>query len=58
MKKESALYIEADTHLHYGVVVTAMAVAKNAGVAKVMMLTESDRQPDQARASSIRTNRR
>ena len=40
VKKESALYIEADTNLPYGVVVTAMAIAKNAGVAKVMMLTD------------------
>jgi biopolymer transport protein TolR len=40
VKKESALYIEADTNLPYGVVVTAMAIAKNAGVSKVMMLTD------------------
>jgi len=40
VKKEAALYIEADTNLAYGVVITAMAVAKNAGVAKVMMLTD------------------
>src|ERR1041385_4725176 len=40
VKKEGALYIEADTNLPYGVVVTAMAIAKNAGVAKVMMLTD------------------
>jgi biopolymer transport protein TolR len=39
VQKESALYIEADTHLQYGVVITAMALAKNAGVAHVMMLT-------------------
>ena len=39
VKKESALYIEADTHLDYGTVITAMAIAKNAGVAHVMMLT-------------------
>src|ERR1700742_555028 len=39
VKKESALYIEADTNLLYGRVVTAMAVAKNAGVTRVMMLT-------------------
>src|SRR5438552_18930406 len=39
VKKESALYIEADTNLPYGVVVTAMAIAKNAGVTRVMMLT-------------------
>jgi biopolymer transport protein TolR len=40
VKKESALYIEADQHLDYGVVVTAMAIAKEAGVSKVMMLTD------------------
>ena len=40
VKKEKALYISADQHLDYGVVVTAMAVAKNAGVEKVMMLTD------------------
>src|SRR5258706_10361980 len=39
VKKESALYIEADTALAYGRVVTAMAIAKNAGVTRVMMLT-------------------
>ena len=39
VKKESALYIEADTNLLYGRVVTAMAVAKDAGVTRVMMLT-------------------
>lgn len=39
VKKESSLYIEADTNLLYGRVVTAMAIAKNAGVTRVMMLT-------------------
>lgn len=39
VKKESALYIEADNALAYGRVVTAMAIAKNAGVTRVMMLT-------------------
>ncbi len=34
------LYIEADEALPYGVVVTAMATAKSAGVEKVMMLTD------------------
>ena len=34
------LYIEGDTSLPYGVVVTAMALATNAGVKKVMMLTD------------------
>jgi len=40
VKREAALYIEADTGLPYGVVITAMAVAKAAGVEKVMMLTD------------------
>jgi biopolymer transport protein TolR len=40
VKVESALYIEADQALDYGVVVTAMAIAKDAGVSKVMMLTD------------------
>jgi biopolymer transport protein TolR len=40
VKTESQIYIEADAALPYGVVVTAMAVAKNAGVSKVMMLTD------------------
>ena len=40
VKREAALYIEADTDLPYGVVLTAMAVAKTAGVEKVMMLTD------------------
>jgi biopolymer transport protein TolR len=40
VRKEAALYIEADTNLPYGVVITAMAVAKSAGVEKVMMLTD------------------
>jgi biopolymer transport protein TolR len=40
VKKESEIYIEADTNLPYGVIVTAMAIAKNAGVQRVMMLTD------------------
>src|SRR5215831_9016012 len=39
VQKESSLYIEADNALLYGRVVTAMAIAKNAGVTRVMMLT-------------------
>ena len=39
VKLESSLYIEADNALLYGRVVTAMAIAKNAGVTRVMMLT-------------------
>ena len=44
VQKESALYIEADTHLQYGVVITAMALAKNAGVQHVMFLTDPSTQ--------------
>jgi biopolymer transport protein TolR len=40
VQQEKQLYIEADSSLPYNVVVTAMAVAKDAGVAKVMMLTD------------------
>ena len=39
VQKEKALYIEADTNLDYGVVITAMAVARNVGIEHVMMLT-------------------
>jgi biopolymer transport protein TolR len=40
VKKESLIYIEAAASLPYNVVVTAMAVAKDAGVAKVLLLTD------------------
>ena len=40
LKKEGALYVSADKNLPYAVVVTAMAVARDAGVAKVMLLTD------------------
>ena len=40
LKRESELYIEADGKLPYSVIVTAMALAKSAGVQKVMMLTD------------------
>jgi biopolymer transport protein TolR len=40
VQKESQIYIEADKDLPYAVVITAMAIAKNANVSKVMMLTE------------------
>lgn len=40
VRTEKELYIEADQTLPYGVVVTAMATAKQAGVVKVMMLTD------------------
>ncbi len=40
VQTEKQLYIEADASLPYSVVVTAMAIAKDAGVAKVMLLTD------------------
>ena len=40
VQKEQRLYIEADQKLEYGLVIVAMALAKEAGVAKVMMVTE------------------
>jgi biopolymer transport protein TolR len=39
LQTEHKLYIEADTHLAYGVVVTAMAIVKDNGIANVMLLT-------------------
>ena len=50
VKKEGAIYIEADQKLDYGIVVTAMAIAKEAGIPKVMMLTDPSQQID---ASSL-----
>ena len=40
VKKEKMIHVEADATLPYAVVVTAMAVAKDAGVAKVLLLTD------------------
>jgi len=40
VQRESQIYIEADKDLPYAIVITAMAIAKNANVSKVMMLTE------------------
>lgn len=34
------IYVEADEALPYGVVVTAMAIAKESGLSKVMMMTD------------------
>ena len=39
LQAEKALYVEADGNIPYAVVVTAMAVARRAGIEKVMMLT-------------------
>lgn len=40
VQQEKQLYIEADASLPYSIVVTAMAVAKDAGVPKVLLLTD------------------
>jgi biopolymer transport protein TolR len=39
VKKDAQLFVQADKKLSYEVVVTAMAIAKDAGVQKVMALT-------------------
>jgi biopolymer transport protein TolR len=46
VRKERELYIEADKQLPYAVVVTAMAVAREAGVIKLQMLTDPGAQLD------------
>ena len=40
VRREKELWIEADSTLPYGVVVAAMAMARQAGVAKLQMLTD------------------
>jgi biopolymer transport protein TolR len=42
VQKEGAIYIDAADTLQYGAVAKAMAVAKNAGVPKVMLLTDPE----------------
>nr|HEX4318279.1 biopolymer transporter ExbD [Kofleriaceae bacterium] len=42
LQTEHKLYIEADKMLPYGVVVTAMAIVKDNGIANVMLLTNPD----------------
>ena len=49
VQSEKTLWIEADKDLPYGVVVTAMATARKAGVAKLMMLTDPTAELDVAR---------
>ena len=43
LKKDKAIHVEADASLPYAVVVTAMAVAKTAGIPKVLLLTDPTR---------------
>jgi biopolymer transport protein TolR len=40
VKADGELYIEADTNLPYGTVLRSMAIARKAGVIKLMMLTD------------------
>jgi biopolymer transport protein TolR len=53
VQTEKELYIEADQNLPYGVVVTAMATAKSAGVERVMMLTDPGEQIDLGKLDEI-----
>lgn len=48
VQKEKELYIEADKDLPYGVIVTAMAAAQQAGVAKLQMRTDQNANLDYA----------
>jgi biopolymer transport protein TolR len=41
LQREQLLWVEGDGDLPYSVVITAMAVAKNAGVEKVQLLTDA-----------------
>ena len=40
VKADRELYLEADTNLPYGLVLKAMAIAKKAGVTKLLMMTD------------------
>ena len=40
VQADRELYIEADTTLPYGKVLSAMAIARKAGVQKLMMMTD------------------
>lgn len=48
VQKEKELYIEADKDLPYAVIVTAMAAAQQAGVAKLQMRTDQNANLDYA----------
>ena len=55
VKREKELWIEADTTLPYGVVVAAMAMARQAGVIKLQMLTDPSEvmSPDELDQQSV-----
>ncbi|MBP6633329.1 MAG: biopolymer transporter ExbD [Kofleriaceae bacterium] len=40
VKREQAIWVEADRTLPYAIVVTAMAIAKDAGIPRVQLLTD------------------
>jgi biopolymer transport protein TolR len=40
VKADRELYLEADTNLPYGKVLQTMAIAKKAGVTKLLMMTD------------------
>jgi biopolymer transport protein TolR len=48
VKKDGVIFIEGDSTLPYAVVVTAMALAKDAGVPKVQLLTDPTEHIDTA----------
>jgi len=54
VQTEKTLWIEADKDLPYSVVVTAMATARKAGVAKLMMLTDPAAELDLAQLDQNR----
>ncbi len=44
LQKERVLFVEADKHLPYRIVVSAMAIARRAGIIKVQLLTDPSAQ--------------
>ena len=57
VKADRAVYIQADKNLPYGKVLDAMAIAKEAGVARVMMITDplpEDQMPGSPAAAAAR----
>ncbi|WP_428264406.1 ExbD/TolR family protein [Haliangium sp.] len=48
IRADKELYINADQDLPYGVVVTAMGIAKKSGVDRVLLLTDPSQPPDPA----------
>lgn len=55
LQTEKELYVEADQTLPYGVVVTAMGIAKQAGIDNVMLLTDPSEHIDVGQLDSETT---